>query len=52
VKELMDANQRAGQHTAVWDGTDAQGVRLASGLYIARLETDSIVLTRKMILMR
>lgn len=37
VTTLVDGVQSAGSHTVVWDGTDAAGRSLPSGLYFARL---------------
>ncbi|MFN0159382.1 MAG: FlgD immunoglobulin-like domain containing protein [Bacteroidota bacterium] len=37
VRSLMRGNQSAGYHLATWDGTNASGMRLSSGLYFTRL---------------
>jgi PKD repeat protein len=47
VTMLIDRQMNAGEHTCVWDGSDA-----ASGVYFYRLEAGSVVETRKMILMK
>ncbi|MFV1968207.1 MAG: FlgD immunoglobulin-like domain containing protein, partial [Pirellulaceae bacterium] len=41
VRTLVDAHQGAGVYELRWDGTDATGAALPSGLYIYRLATDS-----------
>lgn len=38
VRSLVDGNQAAGPHTAVWNGTDDAGRGVASGHYYARLD--------------
>ncbi|MEZ5357591.1 MAG: T9SS type A sorting domain-containing protein [Candidatus Zixiibacteriota bacterium] len=52
VNTLVDADQSAGQHTAIWDGDDSAGEAVASGIYLYRMITDEFVETRKMVLMR
>jgi hypothetical protein len=48
------ANDRypAGPHDARWNGTDANGTRVASGLYFYRLVSNGVELTRKMTLLK
>jgi len=36
----------------VWDGRDASGGRVASGLYFARLRTDGVMEIQKMALVK
>lgn len=52
VRTLVDGDQVAGQHVAIWDGRDAAGQHLASGVYVYRLTSAQGVLTRKMVLLR
>ena len=40
----------AGDHTVTWDGTDATGKPVASGVYLYRLTTDQATVTKKMML--
>lgn len=40
----------AGDHTVVWDGTDDNGRRVPSGVYLYRLENGGAVVSRKMLL--
>jgi hypothetical protein len=42
----------AGPHEIAWDGRDAAGAPLASGLYFATLRTGADTLTRKMLMLR
>ena len=37
VATVVDANLRAGRHSAEWDGRDARGNAVGSGVYFARL---------------
>ncbi|MCB1183784.1 immune inhibitor A [bacterium] len=40
VRTLVAANRAAGEHSTTWDGTDAAGRRVPSGVYFARLRAD------------
>lgn len=51
VAVLMDRPVAAGRHTVIWDGTTG-GVPAASGVYVARIETDEGVHSLKMVLLR
>jgi hypothetical protein len=42
----------AGEHRAIWDGTDAQGQRCASGVYFCRLQAPSGSQTRKVLMLK
>jgi hypothetical protein len=50
VRVLLDAPLAAGTRALEWDGRDGAGRRLASGIYICRLETGSAARTRKIVL--
>lgn len=39
VATLVDGSRSAGQHQAVWNGHDANGGALSSGVYFVRMET-------------
>ncbi len=52
VRELVNETQRAGFHTQVWDGRDANGGLLPSGLYIYRLEAGDFRAVKRMMLMK
>lgn len=52
VRNLFAGFQAAGDHALNWDGRDAAGQRVSSGVYLYRLKTATGVQTRKMILMQ
>ena len=52
VRTLVHEAREAGRYSVVWDGRDAQGVAVGSGLYFARLEVEGTVHTRKLLLLR
>jgi hypothetical protein len=49
---LVDAAEAAGRHVVRWDGRDARGAALASGVYVVRLGAAGLDETRKIILAR
>ena len=52
VQTLVDAVQAPGAHAFVWDGRDRQGMRVASGVYLARLSTSEETQSRRIVLAR
>jgi len=52
VRTLVSATLPAGAHRATWDGRDEGGARVASGVYLARLETPHGAQTRRLVLLR
>ncbi|MFB0516503.1 MAG: FlgD immunoglobulin-like domain containing protein [Candidatus Neomarinimicrobiota bacterium] len=42
----------AGSYTVAWDGTTTQGNELPSGVYIARLSTENLSRSMKMIILK
>ncbi|MCB1161131.1 T9SS type A sorting domain-containing protein [bacterium] len=52
VRTLADGAFPAGWHNLRWDGTDAQGHALASGVYFYRLETAGERIQKKMLLLK
>ncbi len=52
VRVLVNAYQNAGLHRVVWDGKDAAGRGVASGLYLYRLSGGEVFQTRQMLLLK
>lgn len=52
VRNLVNENLPAGQHSLIWNGKDNSGSGVASGLYLYRMETPSYSKTLKMMLLK
>ncbi|MEZ4784331.1 MAG: FlgD immunoglobulin-like domain containing protein [Candidatus Kapaibacterium sp.] len=52
VKTLINGSVPTGRHTAVWNGTDEQGRKAASGTYTYRLSSGTTVIGKTMIVTR
>ncbi|MFH1845143.1 MAG: FlgD immunoglobulin-like domain containing protein, partial [bacterium] len=53
VHKLLDNKLLpAGRHAEVWDGTDRANRRVASGVYLYRLQVGDAIKTQKMVLMK
>jgi hypothetical protein len=52
IKTLVDAYQGAGYYSIKWDGTNNQGMKVASGVYIYIMRAGSFVDIKKMILLQ
>ena len=52
VRVLVNERKDAGSFTATWDGTDALGRRVASGVYMYRMQAGSFSDTRRMLLLK
>jgi hypothetical protein len=52
VANLVDGILGGGEHSTVWDGIDASGRRVASGVYLYRLQAAGESLTKEMVLTR
>jgi hypothetical protein len=51
VRALVEEQEAAGSRSVTWDGRSNAGTRVASGTYFCRLESNGVVLTRKMTLL-
>ncbi len=52
VKNLVQSDLAAGEYSAVWDGTDFSGRKVASGRYVYRLTFNGEVKSKMMILVK
>lgn len=52
VQKLVDRRMSPGFYTEEWDGRDATGHEVASGVYFYRLKTEGFSETRKMVLLK
>jgi flagellar hook assembly protein FlgD len=52
VLTLVDAKQTAGVHTVRWNGLDEAGRRVASGIYIYKIQAGDFVDNKKMLLLK
>ncbi len=52
VVRLVDGRREAGYHRAVWDGQDASGRPVPTGLYITRLFTPGYTRSIKLVLLK
>jgi len=52
VKTVLDEAVRVGNKEVVWDGTNSSGSKVASGMYLYRLQSDNFVAVKKMIMLK
>jgi len=52
IRTITDKNYSEGSHKALWNGDDDTGRSVASGIYFYQMQTDSIVSSKKMVLMK
>jgi hypothetical protein len=52
VRSIAEGERAAAHYSEAWDGRDASGRTVASGLYFYRLDAGTFTQTRKMILLR
>ncbi len=52
ITTLADEVREAGRHDILWNGRDAKGVSVATGIYFYRLDAAGEIITKKMMLLR
>lgn len=52
VKTLIDEYKSAGQHSVIWDATNSNGEKVASGIYLYRLTAGEVTTSKKMSLLK
>ena len=52
VRTLLQGDLPAGTRNVTWDGTDAEGVGVASGVYLARLHSADGVQSKRVVLLK
>jgi hypothetical protein len=52
IRTLVNTVQPAGEYRVVWDGRDSKGLLLPSGIYVYRLRTGTVNLSKRMILIK
>ena len=52
VKQLVNEQLPAGQHSVIWNGTDNNGTKISSGIYIVRMESGKYTSLKKIILLK
>ncbi|MBN1894556.1 T9SS type A sorting domain-containing protein, partial [bacterium] len=52
VAVILEKRLEPGQYSATWNGTNRTGQTVGSGVYLIRMKTASVTLTRRMVLMR
>jgi hypothetical protein len=52
VRTLFSGRRDGGEHRIEWDGNDAHGRRVASGVYFVRVHTPDASVARKLVLLR
>ena len=51
VRTIQEGSLSSGLHVLTWDGRDDDGARLPSAVYFARLESGSVILSTKVVLL-
>jgi outer membrane protein assembly factor BamB len=52
VRTLVDETREAGEYSVIWEGKDASGRMVSSGVYLYRIKAGDFVQTRKMVLLK
>jgi hypothetical protein len=52
VRTLVEETMKEGYHERIWDGTDANGTSVGSGVYFYRIRAGNRTITKKMVLLK
>ncbi len=52
VRSLVNAVITQGEYRIVWDGRSDSGMRVASGIYLYRLQTNQVTLSKRMLFLK
>jgi flagellar hook assembly protein FlgD len=52
ISELVNETQPAGRHQTTWNGTDGQGARVASGVYVCAVSCGTMALSQQLLLVK
>ena len=52
IRVLVDEPMPAGSHATTWDGTNASGVDVASGVYFYRMQAGNTVQAKRLVLLK
>jgi len=52
IRTLVREDKSAGRHEAVWHGLDAQGLRVASGVYMYKIRVNAFEEIKRMTLLK
>lgn len=52
IKTLVNKTLKAGTHVTHWDGTDYKNKAVSSGIYIYSMKTNSIVLSKRLLILK
>jgi hypothetical protein len=52
VTSLVSGDESAGRHVVIWDGRDAGGARVASGVYVVRLAAGATLQSTRVVLLK
>jgi len=50
VRTLVSGEYAAGKHRVTWDATDEQGMKVGSGIYFCRFQSNQFVAVKRMVL--
>jgi flagellar hook assembly protein FlgD len=52
VRTLVDGARAAGSYQVLWDGRNARGAQVSSGVYFYRLQAGDLTQMRRMLLLK